>query len=58
MTLLSVAEAAAVVGVHKRTFEKHVLGQVPSIRIGRRVKIDEDTLRSWLKAQESLREKT
>jgi excisionase family DNA binding protein len=52
------AEAAEIVGVHRRTFEQYVLPTIPSVRIGRKLKVTDEALEAWVRENSSLREKT
>jgi excisionase family DNA binding protein len=46
---LTVNEAAAVVGVHPLTLREAIRrGEVPSVRVGRRVLIPRKALEAWL----------
>jgi excisionase family DNA binding protein len=58
MKLLTLKEAAAIVGVHQRTFEKEVLPTIPTVRIGRKLKVLDEALDAWIRENSSLREKT
>lgn len=50
--LVSISRAAALVGVSDDTLRKAVaLGQVPSVELGRRRRIDVETLRDWARGK-------
>jgi excisionase family DNA binding protein len=49
MALISAAEAAQLLGkTRQRTYELARLGILPSVRLGRSVSFDVDTLRQWI----------
>jgi len=47
--LLTASEVAHALGMHPtRVYREAKAGRIPHVRIGRRVRFDEDELRAWL----------